>query len=260
MNSHIIIIMAIGIIGGSGFYEWFEGATEKKETPFGFSSPITMVDREGVPAYFLARHGPEHGLPPHLVNYRANIYALREVSVTHIIATNAVGSCKQAIKPGDFMVPNQLIDLTTGRRSTFFEGSRQKDVPEEFRKVKHTDVSFPYKGDVRDVIIEVLSDGDIDFHYNGTYVTTNGPRFETAAEIQMAKLFGGDIVGMTSAPEAFLARELEIDYATVCLITNYAAGMQDTISHQEVIKLFDSRTDDLKRIIKRCLSRLDEKI
>lgn len=254
------MLMAVGIIGGSGFYEWFDGTTEERDTPFGSSSPITIADKEDLQICFLARHGPNHSLPPHLVNFRANIYALQEASVTHVIATNAVGSCKQEIKPGEFVIPDQLIDFTTGRDSTFFEGSEVKNLPDELKKVKHTDVSYPYNGQVRETLLEALDDQGCTYHPSGTYVATNGPRFETAAEIQMAKKLGGSIVGMTSAPETFLARELGIDYASICLVTNYAAGMQERISQKEVIDLFDQRTDKLKAIIMNCLERLAHRI
>lgn len=248
--------MAIGIIGGSGFYEWLGESAETKETPFGISSPITTNKEEGSQIYFLARHGPNHSLPPHLVNYRANIYALRELGVSHIVTTNAVGSCVREIEPGDFLIPDQLIDLVTARESTFFTGKYRNNLPEEFQEVKHTDVSYPYKGVVRQTLLEVLSNTDFTFHPSGTYVTTQGPRFETAAEIQMIMMLGGSVVGMTSAPEAFLARELGMDYATTCLVTNYGAGIQDKISHAEVIDLFESRIDDMKQIIRMFLDRI----
>lgn len=252
--------MAIGIIGGSGFYAWFGESVETRKTPFGSSSPITTSKEDDSQIYFLARHGPQHSLPPHLVNYRANIYALQELGVTHIVATNAVGSCIKRIEPGDFLIPDQLIDLVTERQSTFFTGEHQNNLPEEFQEIKHTDVSYPYKGIVRETLLEVLTNSDFKFHSSGTYVTTQGPRFETAAEIQMIKKLGGSVVGMTSAPEAFLARELEIDYATTCLVTNYGAGMQKKISHAEVIDIFESRMEDLKQIIREFLDRIHCKL
>jgi 5'-methylthioadenosine phosphorylase len=250
--------MRIAVIGGSGFYEFIHGKTETRNTSFGLSAPITTFEVDNKEAYFQARHGKEHSIPPHLVNYRANIYALQELGVTHILATNAVGACHIKIKPGTFVVPNQLIDFTYGRASSFFVGHSESKIPAEFQKVKHTDVSYPYQGDVRKMLLDVLSERkDIEFHTKGTYVCTNGPRFETAAEIQMAKKMGGDIVGMTSAPECFLARELGLDYASICLVTNYGAGIQKKITQKEVIEIFNQRIEILKEIIMNCINSFD---
>ena len=247
--------MCIAVIGGSGFYEFFEGKIEKRNTPFGQSAPITTFQVNGKHVFFLARHGKEHSIPPHKVNYRANIFALRELQVTHVLATNAVGSCRLEIKPGDFVIPDQLIDFTSGRLSTFYEGDLNAKQSVEFKKVKHTDVSYPYQGAMRKTMLNVLSEcKDIEYHTSGTYICTNGPRFETAAEIQMAKHVGGDIVGMTSAPEVFLARELDLDYASICLVTNYGAGIQGRISHEEVFEIFKQKLKIVKDIIIDCIT------
>jgi 5'-methylthioadenosine phosphorylase len=249
--------MHIAVIGGSGFYDLLHGEMMTYTTPFGQSTPITTFEVDNLICHFLARHGKKHSIPPHLVNYRANIYALREHGVSHIIATNAVGSFSMEVKPGDFVVPDQLIDFTHGRDSTFFTGGTESDIPDEFRIVKHIDVSHPYQGAVREAILNVLSEHKaIEFHKDGTYVCTNGPRFETAAEIQMAKQVGGHIVGMTSAPEVFLARELEMDYASICLVTNYGAGIQKRITQDEVIELFSQRIKSFKDIIIDCIKLL----
>ena len=247
--------MCIAVIGGSGFYEFFEGKTEKQNTPFGDSAPITSFQVDGKQVFFLARHGKEHSIPPHMVNYRANIFALRELKVTNILATNAVGSCRLEIKPGDFVVPDQLIDWTSGRASTFYVGDFNAKQSTEFKKVKHMDVSYPYQGAMRKAMLAVLSEWkDIEYHTSGTYVCTNGPRFETAAEIQMAKQVGGDIVGMTSSPEVFLARELDLDYASICLVTNYVAGIKGRISHEEVFEIFNQKLKIVKDIIIDCIT------
>ncbi|MGD2073235.1 MAG: S-methyl-5'-thioinosine phosphorylase [Candidatus Thorarchaeota archaeon] len=249
--------MCIAVIGGSGLYQFLDGKTEIQNTPFGQSAPITTFQFGGKKAYFLTRHGEGHAIPPHLINYKANIYALRELNINHVIATNAVGSLHMDITPGDFIIPDQLIDLTNSRESTFFMGDSKPDYPVEFRKVKHTDVSYPYEGDVQQTLLNVLSKyNEIDCHTEGTYVCTNGPRFETAAEIQMAKQAGGDIVGMTSAPECFLARELDLDYASICLVTNYGAGMQMRITQEEVVRIFNQRIETVKEIIMECINSL----
>jgi 5'-methylthioadenosine phosphorylase len=245
--------MQIAVIGGSGFYRFFEGEARQNNTPYGESSPITEFQVDGETVFFLPRHGKGHSVPPHLVNYRANIYALHELEVTHIVATNAVGSCRKKIEAGHIVVPDQLIDSTVGRASTFFVGDSDEDIPPEFKTVQHTDVSYPYAGEVRQTLIDALAAReDTTYHSTGTYVCNNGPRFETAAEVNMARLLGGHLLGMTSAPEAFLARELDMDYATICLVTNYGAGMQDSISHEEVLELFNERIEVVRDIILDC--------
>jgi 5'-methylthioadenosine phosphorylase len=249
--------MCIAIIGGSGFYEFFSGDSETQNTPFGQSTPITTFQVGSKEVYFLARHGKEHSIPPHRINYRANIYAIRELNVTYVLATNAVGSCRMEIKPGNLVIPDQLIDFTNGRASSFYEGNLESGVLPEFKRVKHTDVSYPYQGVVRKIFLNVISEmKDIEYHTSGTYICTNGPRFETAAEIQMAKQIGADIVGMTSAPECFLARELDMDYASLCLVTNYGAGMQKRISQEEVVEIFNQKMGIVKEIIMKSIDSL----
>ncbi len=249
--------MRAAIIGGSGFYRFFEGETGKRTTPYGESSPVTEFQVNDETVFFLPRHGREHSVPPHLVNYRANVYALRDLDITHVVATNAVGSCRTEMKPGDIVVPDQLIDSTVGRVSTFFVGDSDEKIPAEFKTVQHTDVSYPYEGEVRQALLDALAEhDDIIYHSVGTYVCNNGPRFETAAEVKMARILGGHILGMTSAPEAFLARELGMDYATICLITNYGAGMQDSVSHEEVLELFNERIEVVRDIILDCTKSL----
>ncbi len=249
--------MRVAIIGGSGFYRFFEGNTGRRSTPYGESSPITEFQVNDETAYFLPRHGKGHSVPPHLVNYRANIYALRELDIMHIVATNAVGSCHTEMKPGDIVVPDQLIDSTVGRVSTFFVGDSDEKIPAQFKAVRHTDVSYPYEGEVRRALLAALAARDnITYHSEGTYVCNNGPRFETAAEVKMARILGGHLLGMTSAPEVFLARELGMDYATICLVTNYGAGMQDSVSHEEVLELFNERIEAVRDIILDCTESL----
>ena len=244
--------MILAVIGGSGFYSFMKGKQKTYETPFGISGAITAIDDPRGSYYFLVRHGARHTVPPHLVNYRANIYALSKLGVTHILATNAVGSCVPEMKPGDFVVPDQLLDFTWGRGSTFYEGT--ESAAAEFAKVKHTDVTSPYEGDVRNALLTTLRKHDEPYHERGTYVCSNGPRFETAAEVSMFKQLGGHLLGMTSAPEAFLARELGIDYATLCLVTNFGAGMQDSITHEEVLELFQEKMPTLRSIISDTIS------
>lgn len=244
--------MKLGIIGGSGFYRIGDGEKKRLKTPFGISGSIVQLKdaKNESELFFLARHGQGHTVPPHLINYRANIYALKTLGVEAIFATNATGSCRDNLKPGSFVVPDQILDFTSGREHTFFLGSGAEDgVPTEFKKVQHTDVTNPFSQTVRVSIMSALKNLKIPYFDKATLSVFNGPRFETAAEVQMSKLLGGDLMGMTSAPEAFLARELGIDYATTAVVTNYGAGMQDKVTHEEVVEIFDEKFPMLKDII-----------
>ncbi len=249
--------MALGIIGGSGFYTMGSGETERISTPFGLSGEIMKMEMEdGNHVYFMARHGKDHTVPPHKINYRANIYALFLKEVQTIIATNALGTTREDIQPGTFVVPDQIIDFTSNRIQTFFMGDSDVTVPQEFKRVVHTDVSIPFSERVRQEIIKVLETQEHPYVPHGTIAVSNGPRFETAAEVKMMRMLGADYLGMTSAPEAFLAKELGIDYATIGVITNFGAGMQAQISHEEVIELFNVKMDVLKQIITSLIDKL----
>jgi len=174
-------------------------------TPYGLPPPISVRDVHGSPVAFLPRHGYEHQYPPHRVNYRANIYALHKIGVQRIVATNAVGAVNADFRPGDFVVPHDLVDFTE-----------------------------PYCPEIRKILIEAASKTTTDVWGKAVYACTEGPRFETAAEIRMFKRLGCDIVGMTEVPEAPLARELGMCYATLCFVSNMAAGIDGRISHREV--------------------------
>ncbi len=242
----------VGIIGGSGFYGIEGEYLGRIDTPWGQSGDVVMQKRGKVEIYFLARHGKGHTVPPHLINYRANIYALKKLGVSHILATNAVGSCREEMKPGDFVIPDNLIDFTSGRAQTFYEGADAGDVPEEFQKVVHTDVTYPFDQSTRDLLMNTMTSFGISYHDHGVLAAANGPRYETAAEVQMLRMLGGDILGMTSAPEVFLARELGIKYATVAVVTNFGAGMQSNVSHEEVVEIFSEKIELVKQIIISC--------
>ena len=173
---------------------------------------------------FLPRHGEGHAVPPHRVNFRANLWSLKELGVERIIATNAVGAIDEELQPGSIVVPSDIIDFTKSRPNTFYEGS----------PVTHVDISAPYCP----TIMRNLSDAAASMGRKGkdgiVMACTEGPRYETPAEIRMLRTLGGGIVGMTAAPEVFLARELEMCYASVCFVSNMAAGLQRTLSAQEV--------------------------
>ncbi len=218
----------IAIIGGSGLEDLLQGSKiVRLETPYGAAPPIAVgvIGREAVA--FLPRHGPKHDLPPHKVNYRANLYSLKQVGVERIIATNAVGAINAAYSPGDLVIPSDILDMTKSRNGTYFDAA----------PVTHIDVTEPYCPELCKILIDCCRTIGVEAHEKAILATTEGPRYETPAEIRMLEKLGGDIVGMTGAPEAFLARELEICYSTLCFISNKAAGMQERLSHIEVINV-----------------------
>lgn len=216
----------IGIIGGTGLYE-LEGFTlseqEWFETPFGEpSSMLSFAKFNERDVVFLARHGNPHKLAPNLINYRANLSALKQAGAEQIIAINAVGGIHPRLAPKAIAVPDQIIDYTYGREATIFDGCH-------IEAVQHIDFSFPYDAKLRAALIAAAEQCGLDVLASGTYGATQGPRLETAAEIQRMKRDGCDMVGMTGMPEAVLARELNLDYACLALSVNWAAGLTDSI-------------------------------
>ena len=212
---------------------------------------------KGKKVYFIPRHGKNHSILPSNINYRANIFAAHKLNLAKIIATNAVGSLQLEIPPGSFAIPDQIIDFTSDRKTTFFDGGEltvSTRTGKTLTGVVHTDVTNPFNKIVREEIIHSSSPTNEEIIPKGTIVVCNGPRFETPAEIKAYSILGGDFVGMTTAPEAFLAKELEIPYATIAVVTNFAAGLQESISHEEVGELFTKRIDALKNIVRRVIS------
>jgi len=251
LERRLVEKLRVGIIGGTGFYE--PGILEDEQdvvvsTPYG--SVGVKAGRYGdKDVVFLPRHGGDHSIPPHLINYRANIWALREIGVTRVIATAAVGSLHHELQPGDLVVVDQFLDFTKSRPQTFYEGGKDG--------VLHVDMTSPYCPALREEIFKVASVMGIKVHKKGTYVCTEGPRFETPAEIRMFQLLGGDVVGMTSVPEVVLAREATLCYATIAMVTNYAAGISDhPLSHQEVIEMMRSSNQMLRRLIFQVIAQL----
>lgn len=209
-----------GIIGGTGLTQ-LDGLVvdgeEEVSTPWGEpSAPLVRGRYQGQEVVFLARHGNPHRIPPHQLNYRANLYALRQAGVTRIIAVNAVGSIHDTMKPASLVVPDQLVDYTWGRGHTFFEG--------DLEATTHIDLTWPYTESVRKALLKSASAAKVGVSDGGVYGCTQGPRLETAAEIQRLARDGCDLVGMTGMPEAALARELGLDYACLALVVNWAAG------------------------------------
>jgi 5'-methylthioadenosine phosphorylase len=205
----------VGIIGGSGLGQILPGGKGQRhevQTPFGSpSDAIVETELEGLPVLLLSRHGAGHLIPPTLVPYRANIFALKELGCTHIIASGACGSLRQEFKPRDLVVPDQVIDKTSGRAGTFFE-----------KAAVHVEFAEPFCPVLRRMLIEQgAAGGQAVVHDRGCYVCMEGPAFSTRAESLMHRLWGGDLIGMTAMPEAKLAREAEIPYALVGIVTDY---------------------------------------
>src|SRR5437879_8816802 len=192
--------------------------------PYGPTPTLTIGQVKGREAIYLPRHGEGHASPPHKINYRANIWGLKNLGVERIIATNAVGAIDTSLAPGDIVIPSDLVDFTKSRRGTFYDDS----------PVTHVDVSEPYCPTLRNAIASAGSDNRKNLRNDVVMACTEGPRYETPAEIRMLKTLGGGIVGMTGAPEAFLARELEICYASISFVSNMAAGLQRPLSAKEV--------------------------
>lgn len=237
----------LAIIGGSGLYSLgddFELQQQSpRDTPYGeTSADILRGNWQGMALAFLPRHGPGHKLPPHRINYRANIWALKNIGVRHIIAVNAVGGISADMAPLTLAVPDQIIDYSSGREQSYFDG--------DDLGVDHIDFSWPYSAQLRGIITEAGLQLGQPLVACGTYGVTNGPRLETAAEIARLKSDGCSMVGMTGMPEAALARELEIEYACLALVVNWAAGVEDrTITMQEIIENMEQGMRKVRQLL-----------
>ena len=239
----------LAIIGGSGVYnpELLDAVTAATIiTPYGPVDYLTG-NFEGQPVFFLTRHGGTHSVPPHLVNYRANIWALKKLGVTKIIATAAVGSLDPHIAPGDFVLIDDFLDFTKSRSTTFFDG--------QDGKVLHVDMNNPYCPCLRKDILQSALKLQLPMVKSGTYVCVEGPRYESKAEIKVFQNLGGTVVGMTNIPECVLAKEAEMCYATICLITNFAAGItSENLTFKEVVDMMDTKKLDLQKLLKMTIS------
>ena len=229
--------MKIGIIGGTGFYNLEEMMEIEVETPYGIVI-IGHLEKEGKDIFFLPRHGREHSVPPHKVNYLANIQAMKNCRVERIIAINTVGSMRDEIKPGSFFIPNDFIDFTK-RASSFNEG------------VVHIDMSEPFCPEIRKILLDVTNASE------GIYIATEGSRLETKAEIRMFYQFG-EVVGMTLFPEVVLAREKGICYASLCLVSNWCTGLQDSLSVEEIVSIHEEKKDEIMKILDESIKKIPE--
>jgi len=215
------------LIGGSGFEQLFQQAEQLHvRTPYGVAS-MTVGAVEDRMVAFMARHGEAHTIPPHRVNFRANIWALHQIGVDRIIGLNAVGAVNRDFKPCDIVVPHDFIDFTKTRPATFYD-----EAP-----VTHVDLSQPYCPETRRVLLKTLKKTGLRVWQKAVFLCTEGPRYETPAEVEMFRRLGCDVLGMTGATEAVLARELEMCYAAVCCVSNMAAGLQEKLSPAETSKV-----------------------
>ncbi|MCY4490520.1 MAG: S-methyl-5'-thioadenosine phosphorylase [Thaumarchaeota archaeon] len=240
----------IGIFGGTGIYD--SGLLEDAQdvtikTPYGNpSDDITVGTFMGRKIAFLPRHGKKHTIPPHLINYRANIWAFKELGTSRIIAPSAVGSLKEEIMPGHFVMPSQFLDFTKSRKGTFSKDGR----------VIHISVADPFCPELQSSIIESAVKQNIDIHRNCTYVCIEGPRFSTKAESKFYKSTGADIIGMTMVPECQLAREAQMCYASVSTVTDYDVWAEKPVTAKEVINTLEEnvkKTRDILKELVRCI-------
>ena len=213
----------MAIIGGTGLSEFHAGnAIGSSDTPYGaISTAIVSSIVAGKNVLFLARHGKPHNIPPHKINYRANLWALKQLGVEQIVAVNAVGGINSAFDTGALVIPDQIIDYSYGREHTYFDGSANT--------LQHIDFSYPFTESLRQRLIAAATGCSLTLHGRAAYGVTQGPRLESSAEIKRMHRDGCDIVGMTAMPEAGLARELDIDYVSLCLVVNPAAGCSDEL-------------------------------
>ena len=244
MNSLTVTETAeIGIIGGTGVYdqESFEDLKEVKIfTPFGETSDLVSIGNyKNIKVAFIARHGKNHTIPPHRVNYRANVWALKQLGVQRIIASAAVGSLREDYGPGTFVVPDQFIDRTKKRLDTFYEGGQ----------VCHISSAEPFCEQLRQYFIQKAQAIGIDAKKTGTYVCVEGPRFSTRAESRLFQTWNADIVGMTVYPECVLAREAEMCYVSICMVTDYDVWADSPVSTKEVIEKAQESNEKLKKLI-----------
>ncbi|MBS7655469.1 S-methyl-5'-thioinosine phosphorylase [Candidatus Bathyarchaeota archaeon] len=244
-----MVEIEIGVIGGSGLEKLLEEAEEiKVKTPYSLPIQVFIGKVNGKKIGFLPRHGIAHTIPPHKVNYRANIWAFKELKAKRILATNAVGAINENYKPGDFFIPFDLIDFTKTRVQTFFEEG----------KTIHVDCSNIYCKELREIISSSIKSFKLNV-WEGVLACTEGPRFETPAEIKMMKILGCDAVSMTSAPEAFLAREAGLCYASLSFISNMAAGIQNRLTSSEVFKTAQKIFPFIKLILNKAIENIPEK-
>ncbi|MDI6893458.1 MAG: S-methyl-5'-thioadenosine phosphorylase [Bacillota bacterium] len=243
----------IGIFGGSGFYQFLEGVREVTvDTPYGAPSDrVALAEIAGREVAFLPRHGKHHQYPPHAINYRANLWAMKELGVTRIIGPCAAGSLQPPVRPGEFVLCDQFVDRTRGRNDTFFDGPA----------VAHISTADPYCPEMRQVAWERMQALGLPGHRQGTVVVIQGPRFSTRAESRWFSQLGWEVINMTQYPEVVLARELGMCYLNISLITDYDVGLEGRtdirpVTHEEVLRVFSQNNERLRTLLVEIVSHL----
>ncbi len=240
----------IGIIGGTGITAFItDGEPLRVGTPYGPSPIITIGHFGGKEVAYLPRHGEKHTVPPHSINYRANVWALHNLGVERIFGTNAVGAINIKYQVGDLVIPGDFIDFTKSRIQTFFN-----EAP-----VTHIDVSTPYCPELSALLCDASQKYDETFWDQAVYLCTDGPRYETPAEIRMFRRLGCDIAGMTAIPELVLARELEMCYSSLCFVTNMAAGLQEKLTAELIADGSRQQTQRLSQVLEEAIRRVSWK-
>ena len=246
----------VGIFGGSGFYKLSEKANwVVVKTPYGApSARIALSTIAGKKVAFLPRHGVHHQYPPHVIPYRANVFALKRLGAVRVMGPNAAGSLRPEVQLGDLVICDQFVNLTSGRKDTFYDG------PE----TTHIGAADPYCPEMRKVAVEAAERLGLKFHRSGTIVVIQGPRFSTRAESRFFRSQGWDVINMTQYPEAILARELELCYLNLSLVTDYDVGLEGDsdvkpVSHEEVVRVFDRNMGSLRDLISEIVKALPEK-
>lgn len=245
-----VAVAELGVFGGSGFYAFLDDVEEVEvDTPWGRpSAPLfvgSVADRR---VAFLPRHGTGHEIPPHRINFRANVWAMRALGVTRVLGPCAAGSLRPDVAPGSFVVCDQLVDRTWGRGDTYFDGPT----------VNHVSFAEPYCPELRRVAVDAGRAEGVTVHDGGTMVVVQGPRFSSKAESRWYRAAGWDVIGMTQYPEAYLARELGLCYAGIALVTDYDTGLEDDpsiepVSHDAVFEFLHANVDNVRRLLFRAL-------
>ena len=242
----------IGIFGGTGIYDSGILKNSKEitvDTPYGKTSDsITVGEFNGRNVAFMPRHGKKHTIPPHLINFRANIWAFKELGVKRIIAPSAVGSLKEEFEPGHFALPSQFIDFTKSRKGTFSEDG----------KVIHISVADPFCPELQNVILNITKKEKIQMHENCTYVCIEGPRFSTKSESKFFRTTGADIIGMTLVPECQLAREVQICYVSISTVTDYDVWAEKPVTAKEVMETLAKNVETTKKILTLVIDQIPE--
>jgi 5'-methylthioadenosine phosphorylase len=242
----------IGVFGGSGFYSFLDDVERVEvDTPYGRpSGAVAIGELGGVRVAFLPRHGYQHELPPHKIPNRANVWAMREVGVRRIIGPNASGALKTELRLGEFVVCDQFVDRTSGRPDTFYDG------PE----VTHVSAADPYCPELRRLLVAAATELGIPVRDGGTVVVIQGPRFSTRAESRWFQQMGWDTINMTAYPEGYLARELELCYANVSMVTDHDVGVEGTepVSHEAIRTVFRQNNERLRELLATVIPRIPE--